>query len=766
MKLLSSLAVLAVILGFKSSEKPYFTAPTNSDIETLIAQMSIEEKVGQTCQITLDAIHRTDEKGQALVPTQIDKAKLKEALETYHIGSVLNVGWHTLNLSEWKSIMTDIHAPYLQKEQNIPVLYGIDAIHGVNYTVGGTLFPQEIGLAATWNPELARQMGEVTAYECRASGIPWNFSPVLDLGRQPLWSRHFETLGEDPVLGAQMGVALVEGYQGKGAKVDDFHAAACLKHFVGYSASFSGRDRTPAFIPEKYMQELYLPAFKAAVEKGALTLMINSGVVNGIPGHANYQLLTQTLKKDWGFKGFVVSDWEDFIMLHTVHRTAPSIAEAAIQAFNAGVDMSMVPSNPQYKTYCQDMVKAVKEGKISMERLDDAVRRILYVKNQLGLFGNPLPDMSKYPLFGSQTFKNIAKNAALESITLVKNEAQTLPLKGSQRILVAGPGAASINMLNGAWTHTWQGLDTNFNTKGVLNIYQALKYQFPTATISYAKGVELFMDKDFEASRFVGLDNYKKALKKNDVIVICVGELPSTEKPGDIRSLQLDDKQKELVRLAKAAKKKVVLVLLEARPRIINDIEPLCDAIVQAYLPGDQGGLALAELLTGKADFSGRLPYTYPRYDGVIEFYDHPGSVARAKSGQFTAYNPQWDFGFGLSYNTGKVNSMRFVNKDEQKGTFSIEVNVSNEGQKPILMVVPIYISDLYASTTPENKRLINFQKVTILPGENKTLAFSFDANALKRVSADGKWRAEKGTFEILCDGKKLTFELFNDLLF
>ncbi len=766
MKLLSSLAVLAVLFGFKSSEKPYFTAPSTTDIETLISQMSIEEKVGQTCQITLDAIHKTDEKGQALVPAQIDKAKLKEALETYHVGSVLNVGWHTLDRAEWKSIMTDIHTPYLQKEQNIPILYGIDAIHGVNYTVGGTLFPQEIGLAATWNPELARQMGEVTAYECRASGIPWNFSPVLDLGRQPLWSRHFETLGEDPVLGTQMGVALVEGYQGKGAKVDDFHAAACLKHFVGYSASFTGRDRTPAFIPEKYMQELYFPAFKAAVEKGALTLMINSGVVNGIPGHANYQLLTQTLKKDWGFKGFVVSDWEDFIMLHTVHRTAPTIAEAAIQAFNAGVDMSMVPSNPQYKTYCQDMVKAVKEGKISMERLDDAVRRILYVKNQLGLFGNPLPDMSKYPLFGSQTFKNIAKQAALESITLLKNEAQTLPLKSSQRILVAGPGAASINMLNGAWTHTWQGLDTSFNTKGVLNIYQALKYQFPTASISYAKGVELFMEKDFEASRFEGLDAYKKALKKNDIIVICVGELPSTEKPGDIRSLQLDDKQKELVRLAKAAKKKVVLVLLEARPRIINDIEPLCDAIVQAYLPGDQGGIALSELITGKADFSGRLPYTYPRYDGVIEFYDHPGSVARAKSGQFTAYNPQWDFGFGLSYHSATIKSVSFKSKNENTGAFTVEVQIENPNKSSVQTVVPIYLSDLYASTTPENKRLIGFQKIALAAGENKTIAFAFDASTLKRVSADGKWRAEKGTFEIICEGNKLTFELFNDLLF
>jgi beta-glucosidase len=766
MKFLSSFFVLAVLLGFQSSEKSYFTAPTETDIETLISQMSIEEKVGQTCQITLDAIHKSNDKGQALVPAQIDQAKLKEAMETYHIGSVLNVGWHTLELAEWKSIMADIHAPYLKKEQNIPILYGIDAIHGVNYTVGGTLFPQEIGLAATWNTELARQMGEVTAYECRASGIPWNFSPVLDLGRQPLWSRHFETLGEDPVLGSQMGVGLVEGYQGKGETVDEFHAAACLKHFVGYSASFTGRDRTPGFIPEKYMQELYFPAFKAAVEKGALTLMINSGVVNGIPGHANHQLLTQTLKKDWGFKGFVVSDWEDFIMLHTVHKTAPSLAEALVQAFNAGVDMSMVPSNPQYKAYCQDMIKAVKDGKISMARLDDAVRRILYVKNQLGLFGNPLPDMSKYPLFGSQTFKNIAKQAALESITLLKNEAQILPLKNAQRILVAGPGAASLNMLNGAWTHTWQGLDTSFNTKGALNIYQALKQQIPNSAIHYAKGVELSLENDFEASRFVDINNYKKALKKNDVIVICVGELPSTEKPGDIRSLQLDDKQKELVRLAKAAKKKVILVLLEARPRIINDIEPLCDAIIQAYLPGDQGGVALAELLTGKAEFSGRLPYTYPRFDGVIEFYDHPGSVARAKSGQFTAYNPQWDFGFGLSYHAGNINGMQFTAKDENNGTFSLAVKVSNPHSQTIQMVVPVYLSDLYASTTPENKRLIDFSKVTLRPGENKTLEFTFDANVLKRVSADGKWRAEKGTFEIICEGNKLSFELFNDLLF
>ena len=331
---------------------------------------------------------------------------------------------------------------------------------------------------------------------------------------------------------------------------------------------------------------------------------------------------------------------------------------------------------------------------------------------------------------------------------------------------MAGPGAASINMLNGAWTHTWQGLDTSFNTNGVLNIYQALKHQLPSALVSYAKGVELYLEKDFEASRFVDLNGYKKALKKNDIIVICAGELPSTEKPGDIRSLQLDDKQKELVRLAKAAKKKVILVLLEARPRIISDIEPLCDAIVQAYLPGDYGGAALAELLIGKADFSGRLPYTYPRYDGVIEFYDHPGSVARAKSGQFNAYNPQWDFGFGLSYHAGNINGLQFTAKDENNGSFSIAVNVSNPHAQTIQMVVPIYLSDLYASTTPENKRLVDFNKVTLRPGENKTLEFSFDGQTLKRISADGKWRAEKGTFEIICGTFKLSYELFNDLLF
>jgi beta-glucosidase len=767
MKALSSLFVLVILFGFHSTEQLYFTNPSDKEIDALIANMTIEQKVGQTCQITLDAIHKTDEKGQALVPAQIDPQKLTEAIMTYHVGSVLNVGAHTISREEWMSIMNDVHAPYLKKETNIPVLYGIDAIHGVNYTIGGTLFPQEIGLAATWNPGLAEKMGQITAYECRASGIPWNFSPVLDLGRQPLWSRHFETLGEDPFLCTQMGAALVRGYQGTKGEVDEFHVAACLKHFVGYSASFSGRDRTPAWIPEKYMQELYLPAFKEAVAQGALTLMINSGVVNGIPGHANYQLLTQTLKKDWGFKGFVVSDWEDFIMLHTVHRTAPTLAEAAIQAFNAGVDMSMVPSNPQYKTYCQDMIAAVKSGKISMARLDDAVRRILYVKKKLGLFANPFPGFDQYNLFGSQDFQRVAKAAALESITLLKNQNSVLPLTANQRILVTGPGANSLNMLNGAWTHTWQGMETTYNTKGVPTIYEALsKTLVNKATVTYQPGVELYLEKDFEASRFIELDAYKKALKKNDVIVICVGELPSTEKPGDIRSLQLDDKQKELVRLAKAAKKKVVLVLLEARPRIINDIEPLCDAIIQAYLPGDQGGAALAELMSGNADFTGRLPYTYPRYDGVIEFYDHPRSVDRAKSGDFSAYNPQWDFGFGLSYRSASISGMRFDVKDQQKGTFNIQVNVHNPHDQAVTTVVPIYLSDLYASTTPENKRLIGFNKVALRPGENKTLEFTFDATTLKRVSADGKWRAEKGTFEIICGQEKLVFELDNDINF
>ncbi|MEN9698938.1 MAG: hypothetical protein RLZZ301_136 [Bacteroidota bacterium] len=764
MNRLISLLLILGLLASNGPEKPQFSHPTDADLDALIAQMSIEEKVGQTCQITLDAIHKTDSKGQALIPAQIDQSKLEEAVLTYHVGSILNVGAHTLTREEWQGIMQSVHAPYLKKQTSIPILYGIDAIHGLNYTVGATLFPQEIGLAATWNESLAQQMGSVTAYECRASGIPWNFSPVLDLGRQPLWSRSFETLGEDPVLATKMGSALVKGYQG-GSEIDQEHVAACLKHFVGYSAPLSGRDRTPAWIPDKYMHELYLPAFEKAVKDGALTLMINSGAVNGIPGHQNAYLLTDILKKKWGFKGFVVSDWEDFIMLHTVHRTAPSLYAACVRAFNAGIDMSMVPSSPQYKSYCQDMIKAVRNGDISMERLNDAVKRILYVKKQLGLFSNPVADFARYTKFGSSEFKAHAEQAALESITLLKNESHCLPLQNGKKILLVGPAANSVNLLNGAWTHTWQGLDTSYNTKGTVSIYQAFAQHYGAKNCQYIPGVELYLENGFEASRFVQLDAFKRALKKSDIVVVCAGEQPATEKPGDIRSLDLDDKQKELVRLAHAAHKQVLLVLVEARPRIIADIEPLCAAVIQCYLPGDYGAPALVKLISGAADFSGHLPYTYPRYSGVMEFYDHPRSVDRDKNGNFSAYNPQWDFGFGLSYKEASIESTQLTG-DANNGNYILNVTVKNPNPESVYTLIPVYASAEYSSLIPEGKRLLDFQKIKLSPQSSQTISFEISAANLKRVQENGQWIAEKGSYILQVGQKTSTLHLNKDIHF
>ncbi|MEY4659737.1 MAG: hypothetical protein RJB36_1503, partial [Bacteroidota bacterium] len=678
MKKLSYYLGGALLLLFSCKSVQHVASTQNAaeeqEINAIIANMSIEEKVGQTCQITLDVITKTNDQGAAVNPASIDVEKLNEALLKYHVGSVLNVGAHTLTLSEWKGIIQSIQQPFKDGKTKTPIIYGIDAIHGINYTVGGTLFPQEIGLAATWNKELAKTFGEITAYETRASGIPWNFSPVLDLGRQPLWSRTFETLGEDPYLVSEMGAAIIDGYQG-GNKIDDKHVAACMKHFVGYSGTNSGRDRTPAWIPEKYMKELYLPSFKKAVEHGALTVMINSGAVNGIPGHINHQLITETLKNEWGFEGFAVSDWEDFIMLHTVHRTAPTLAEAYVQAFNAGVDMSMVPLSPQYKEYCELMVASVKNGAISMDRLDDAVRRIIRVKKRLGLFEQPIPNFENYPNFGSKAFQNASLNAALESITLLKNEGNTLPLSNKQKVLIAGPTSDNLIFLNGAWTHTWQGVDTAYNTKGCLTIRQAFEQKIGKENCLYAKGAELYSEADFEKTRFVDLADYKQKLTQADVVVLCLGELPSTEKPGDIVSLQLAEEQRELAKLAYEQKKKVIIVLLEARPRIIHDIVAPASAIIQGYLPGDYGASALVQLIYGEKNFSGKLPYTYPKFDGVIEFYDHPRSVDRSKSGDFSAYNPEWDFGFGLSYSQFQYESLT-LSTDELHGNDSIQVTV------------------------------------------------------------------------------------------
>lgn len=756
---ISNLWLVTALFAFAACKLESSSDPLEQKIDAVLNEMSVEEKVGQTCQVTLDVLLQKDTNGQQSVPLAIDQAKLKEALETYKVGSVLNVGWCTLSRDEWKTVSDAVHKPFLDGKTKAPIIYGVDAIHGMNYTKEGTLFPQEIGLAATWNPELAEEFARITAYETRASGIPWNFSPVLDLGRQPLWSRHFETLGEDPYLASELGAALIRGYQG-GDTIDDVHVASCMKHFVGYSGTKSGRDRTPAWIPEKYMRELYMPSFKKAVDEGALTVMINSGVVNGVPGHRNYHLLTEVLKEEWGFKGFTVSDWEDFIMLHTVHRTDSSLADAYVSAFNAGVDMSMVPLSPQYKEYCESMIKAVNDGEITMQRLDDAVRRILRVKFLTGLFDNPKPN-KKYDSFNSEEFKMAALNSALESITLLKNDS-ILPLNSDQKVLVAGPTADNLIYLNGAWTHTWQGADPNFNTAGCKTVRQAFEEKLG-ANCTYAQGAELYADNHFEKTRFKDLDGYKKKLRAADVVVLCLGEMPSTEKPGDIHSLNLDQEQQELASLAYASGKKVVLVLLEGRPRILREIEEGANAIVQCYLPGDFGAEALVKLIYGEENFSGKLPYTYPKYDGVIEFYDHPISVARDNNGGWNAFDPQWEFGYGLSYSNFKYTDLK-ISKEviAEKDTLIVSLNVTNSSQVDGKEVIQLYLRDEYASSTPAVKVLKRFEKVHLKAGEAKSVEFKLSKDDLGFYNEKGERVLEPGKFRIIVDSLEKQFELTN----
>jgi beta-glucosidase len=729
-----------------------------NEIDNILASMSLEEKVGQTCQITLDAILKKDSLGQQLFPLKIDHYKLSEAFENYHVGSVLNVGWCTLSREEWSYIHDEINRFYRERKTSIPVLYGIDAIHGNNYTKGSTLFPQEIGLAATWDRELVHRFAQISAYETRASGIPWNFSPVLDIGRQPLWSRHFETLGEDPYLVSELGVQLVEGYQGQGNQIDQFHVAACLKHFVGYSGTKSGRDRTPAWIPKRYMSDLFLPPFEKAVKAGALTIMVNSGDVNGVPGHANAQLLDSLLKREWGFKGFTVSDWEDFIMLHTVHSVSPNLEEAYVKAFNAGVDMSMVPLSPQYKHYCESIITAVQNGLISHERLDDAVRRILRVKFALNLFSEPSFDQD-YPKFNEEKSKSFSKQAATESITLLENDG-ILPLNKSDKLLLVGPTSDDLIYLNGAWTHTWQGDNNGFNTDGRLSIRDFFSQQL-AGNFDFCKGAELFKENHFERTRLTDTSEYTAKLNEADVVIVCLGEYPSTEKPGDIRSLNLDNEQQELVRIAARHKKPVVLVLLEGRPRIIREIVPMCSAVIQCYLPGDFGAEALFDLVYGNKNFSGKLPYTYPKYDGIIEFYDHPKSVARDNNGGFDAFDPQWDFGHGLSYTEFDYSDIEISNDTlVQGGTISVNFSVHNSGDVAGKETVMLYISDCFASSVPHGKRLKRFEKIYLTPGESKNITFSISEKDLYFIDSNGAEKLESGLFKITLNSKESEFNL------
>jgi beta-glucosidase len=739
-----------------------FNDENEKKIEKILSKMSIAEKVGQTCQVTLDAILKKDSLGILLEPHRIDQEKLNKAISEYKIGSVLNVSNHTFSLEKWHTIIEQIQKAAFASKHKIPIIYGVDAIHGATFIQNSTLFPQEIGLAATWDTSHARKMGQITAYETRASGVPWNFSPVLDLGRTPIWSRFFETLGEDVYLAKNMGKSIIDGYQGHGV-IDKYHVAACLKHYVGYSTPHSGRDRTPALIPERTMQEYHLPTFKKAVEAGALTVMINSGEVNGIPGHANKYLLTDILKDKWGFTGFTVSDWEDFINLHKVAQTDSTFKDAIATAINAGVDMSMVPNNPEYKNYCKLFIQLVKEGKITKARLDDAVRRILRVKSHLGILNEiRMPILEDYAKFGSAEHSMVAYKSAVESITLLKNRKNILPLSTDNSILLIGPTSNSLNSLNGAWTHTWQGLDTSYN-----NSYPTIKDVIESrfSNVNHFEGSKMIMkDGDEKDLYSKDLQVAKDIARFSDVAIICLGELPSTERPGDIYSLDLPKPQQLIVEELSKTGIPIVIVLVEGRPKIIRDIEPLSDAILQAYLPGDQGASAIVDVLCGDVNPSGKLPYTYPRHNGVIMHYDHKQSeLINANTWKNDFYNPQWDFGFGLSYTTFEYSNMQISSqKLLPNQQLTISVDVTNTGERKGKEVVQLYLRDHYASISPSLKKLKRFSKIELEPYQKKTVVFTLDEKDLKFYGIDNKWIVEQGKFSLIIDNQYKEFNFEN----
>lgn len=754
MRLLLTLLIPALLVGCSPGTEPVAEKTTTNDgpfaqqINELIGNMSIEEKVGQMTQLNLDVIsvgelYKLDE------PHTLDEAKLKKAIVDYKVGSILNCGGHTYTREHWNQIIGQIQNMATNETPNkVPVLYGIDAIHGVNYTVGATLFPQPLGQAATWNPSLVEQGAAITAYECRASGIPWNFSPVLDLMRQPMWSRCFETYGEDVHLAKAMTKACIYGYEGDDIAHPE-KVASCMKHFLGYSWSFSGKDRTPVYMHERQLREYFLPTFQTAIATGAHTVMINSGEINGIPVHASYDILTTLLRDELGFEGLAVTDWEDIMKLNNIHMTAPTMKEAVRQSVMAGIDMSMVPNDYEFSDL---LIELVKEGTVPESRLDESVERILKVKFQLGLFDNPVAaNADGYAKFGSEEHAQAAFNTAAESITLLKNENNVLPLAADGVVLVTGPAAKSLNILNGAWTHTWQGVEEQYNTANKNTIADAMIAERGAENIHYTEGASLDALTDVDAA--------VAAAKKASAIVVCLGELPSTEKPGDIDDLSMPAAQLELVEALAATGKPITLVLVENRPRLVNRVEPLCDAIVMAYEPGDEGGNAIAAVLTGKVNPSGKLPFTYPRHPASLLMYDHKHTETLDQQFGRNAFNPQWEFAHGLSYTTFEYSDLT-LSTDKLSGSnnLTVSVTVTNTGNRTGKEVVPCFISDDFASITPSVKRLRAFTKIELEAGAAQTVTFEIAPTELAFVNAELDWVTEDGDFTVRVGGMEKPF--------
>ena len=711
-------------------------------------------------QVAIDAIGKVDYEKQTFT---IDPDKINDVIVNYKAGSILNTPpGILLSAGQWNQVLSDIQNAAKKTKLKIPVLYGLDDIHGVNYAAGTTLFPQEIGQAATWNRQLVYEGAVITAYESRAVGVPWTFSPVLDLGTNPEWPRIWEDYGEDPFLSAELGVQFVRGIQDPLGSKEKL--AVSLKHFMAYSDPKSGHDRTDAWIPENYLREYHLPPFAATVKAGARTVMLNSALINGIPTHINKHILTDILKNELHFTGFIVSDWQDIENIYRRDKIAKNVKEAIMLSINAGIDMSMIPYN--YKEFCTDLIALVKEGKVSQSRIDDAVRRILRVKYELDLFNTPTTFLKDYPKFASPEFQKAAYNTAAESITLLKNNNSVLPLPKAAKILVTGPNANSMRCLNGGWTYTWQGDRTNEIGQQYNTILEAITNKFGKENVNYVQGVVYKERGPYFQDSIINLDAAAQAAADADYVVLCIGENSYTETPGNLEDLSLSDNQIALANALIKTGKPVILVLTEGRPRIISKIEPSAAGIIDALLPGNYGGDALADIIAGDVNPSGKLPITYPRYANSLVGYIHKVSEGEGnpQGGEFT---PQFRFGFGLSYTNFSYSDLR-INKNTfgPDETATITLTVKNTGNRDGKEVVELFVSDLQASFTPDVKRLRGFEKIDLKAGESKTVTFSVPLKQLAFVGIDLKKHLEEGEFNVQVGTLQQKFSVNKTIVF
>lgn len=725
-----------------------------SKVESVLKKMTIEEKVGQMVQLTAGAFCTDD---------LVDTAKVRHLVKEYKIGSFLNTFGPT-------SRPRAVTAEQIKKIQNItmeelgiPMVYGLDMIHGASYLDDATFYPQEVNLAATFDRSYAEMMGKVIAYESRAAMTPWVFSPVMDLSRNPSWPRVWESWGEDPYLQSEMSVAEVIGAQGTDPNhIGLENVAVSIKHYLGYGAAATGKDRTPAYIAPDDLREKYFRPFKECMQAGALTMMANSASINSVPVHASHEYLTEWAKEQLKWDGMTVTDWADINNLFTREHIAADRKEALALGINAGIDMIMDPYDPEV---CKDIIAAVNEKMIPMSRIDDAVRRVLRLKVRLGLFENPVWDVDNYNKFACKEFQDNAYEAAVESMVLLKNEDNVLPISAGKKILVVGPNANSMRTLNGGWSYTWQGDADKFASQ-YNTIFEALQKVYGEKNVSYVAGVNYNMaSRKWNKETDIDIDAAVRAARKADIIVACIGENTYCESPGNINDLNLSSNQKELVKGLAKTGKPVVMVLNEGRPRIINDIEPLAKAVVDIMLPGNYGGDALASLISGKENFSGKLPFTYSKYVNSLHTYDYKVSEnVQTMDGLYNydaTMDVQWPFGAGLSYTSFEYSGLKSIspvqfNADDM---LTFEVTVKNTGSVKGKETVLMFSSDIVASKVPDVKRLRQFTKVELNPGESKTVRLEIPAHELAFVGHDGKWRLEKGQFRIACGSESMMID-------